>query len=68
MLDVSVIGSTAAAHDTQRGKLFEELRVLFAELGRIADVETRARVELRVASAGSIGSQAAHPLVERPQR
>ena len=41
--------------------------VLIAELCRISHVETRARIEFRVASARSIRTQAAHTIPKRTQ-
>ncbi len=41
---------------------------MLAKLSGIADVETRARIEFRMASARGVGAQAAHALGERSQR
>src|SRR6185295_10068445 len=62
LLDVPVIGAAATPHHVQPRQPALQLRVLPAQLDRIADVERRRLVQLRVALARGVRAQAPHPL------
>src|SRR5262245_56833690 len=71
LLDMPVIAATAAAEHREVSELKAQRVIAPAEIGRIADVEIRCRVELRMTARRCIRPQAAQacgPSFPLPQR
>src|SRR5690625_2859157 len=57
LLDVAMVGAAAAAQDVELRQPAAQIKVLLAQLQRIAGIEIRRGVELRMAPPGGVAAQ-----------